>query len=67
MKPITKQQIDIKSQEVNENYYTFGFHSKEYQKSFDKLHDMRMKFMAQKYRSINGLGDYAKTPYCEGM
>ncbi len=61
---ITKAQIIRKREEVNLAYSTYGFHSAEYQRSFDELHDMNLVFMAQQYRNARGLPTNTRTPYC---
>lgn len=61
---VTSADIEAQRKVVNDAYDRYGFHSPEYQQSFDRLHDMRMDFMADGYRSERGLPPNAKTPYC---
>jgi hypothetical protein len=64
---ISLQKIQAKRQQVNDFYVKYGFNSPEYNKAFDQLHDMNLLYMADKYRSIHGLGANSKTPYCKGQ
>lgn len=61
---ITKADVERKRNEVRKNYSTHGFHSDEYQNSFNELHDLGLAYMAQEYRNERGLPPNAKTPYC---
>lgn len=61
---VTKGAIKAKRREVNHAYSAFGFHSREYQQSFDELHEMNMTYMAEQFRKERGLPPNAKTPYC---
>lgn len=56
--------INVKRHDVNVAYCIHGFHSDEYQKSFDELHEMNMTFMANQFRKERGLPPNARTPYC---
>jgi hypothetical protein len=49
---------------VNQAYTAHGFHSTQYQRSFDELHGMNMLFMADRFRQERGLSPKARTPYC---
>lgn len=60
----TKMDIERKRNEVRAAYSQRGFHSKEYQQSFDELHDMNLLYMATSFRAERGLPPSAKTPYC---
>jgi hypothetical protein len=45
-------------------YVKYGFNSNEYNKQFDELHELRMRFMAATYRKEHGIeSNKAKTPY----
>lgn len=57
--------IRAKRREVNLTYAEHGVQSKEYQQSFDELHDMNLVFMAEQFRKNRGLPPNAKTPYCD--
>lgn len=61
---VTLACIEAKRSEVREAYATQGFHSREYQRSFDELHDMNLEYMASRFRNERGLPPSAKTPYC---
>ena len=61
---VSKTDVEAKRREVNAAYSTHGFHSREYQDSFDELHDMNMMFMAGQFRKERGLPPNARTPYC---
>lgn len=61
---ITRASIEAKRLQVRQAYAIHGFHSKEYQQSFDELHDLNMVFMAANFRASRGLPPDAKTPYC---
>lgn len=60
---ITLVELQDKSRRVNEAYARHGFPSAEYDREFAELHDMRMKFMADKFRAERGLPPDSKTPY----
>lgn len=60
---LSQANIQAKRQQVNAAYSEHGFHSSQYQKSFDELHDMNMSFMADQFRKALGLPPGAKTPY----
>lgn len=62
--PITQSDIARKQQAVRQAYAAHGFHSSEYQRGFDELHDLRMRFMAQQFRKHRGLPPNYRTPYC---
>jgi len=64
MDRIKNANIEAKRREVNHAYAVYGVQSKEYQQSFDNLHNMNMTFMADRYRKEWGLPPNAKTPYC---
>lgn len=55
--------IENKRRRVNEAYFKHGFPSEEYEREFDELHDMRLTFMANKFRAERGLPPGSKTPY----
>lgn len=59
----TSADIQAKRRRVNKAYSEHGFPSPEYDKEFDELHDMRLKFMAIQYRRERGLPPGSKTPY----
>jgi hypothetical protein len=61
---ITIAEIARKRVVVNRAYYAHGFHSPEYQGSFDELHDMNMLIMADQFRRERGLPPASRTPYC---
>lgn len=61
---ITIAEIARKRVAVNHAYVAHGFHSPEYQNSFDELHDMNMLFMADQFRREWGLPPTSRTPYC---
>lgn len=61
--PVSLLDLQAKSRRVNEAYAKHGFPSAEYHREFDELHDMRMTFMANKYRAEWGLPPDGKTPY----
>ena len=62
---ITKSDIENKRNEVRKNYNTYGFESTQYNKSFDKLHDLILLKQANEYRKENNLSFDCITPYCE--
>lgn len=64
MRKLDRQIINEKKNEVRDVYVQYGFKSDEYEKAFDELHLMNIKYMAQRYRAIHGMSRYSKTPYC---
>jgi hypothetical protein len=65
--PITTDAIARKRVAVNRAYAAHGFHSPEYQNSFDELHDLNMLFMAHEFRREWGLPASSRTPYCSTL
>ena len=63
--PMDSDAVKAKRVEVNDNYAKYGFHSQEYQKSWEELHVMTMQAMAAQFRTERGLPPDAKTPYDE--
>lgn len=64
MPSVTCGDIAAKRIRVCEAYARHGFPSPEYEKEFDELHDMNMRYMADKFRRERGLPPGSKTPYC---
>ena len=58
------QEVEAKRHQVRVAYVKYGFHSDDYQHSFDELHELNMVFMAAAYRRAHGLiSNKSKTPY----
>lgn len=60
---VSLSDLQDKRRRVNEAYFTHGFPSEEYEREFAELHDMRLTFMADKFRDERGLPPGSKTPY----